>query len=345
MELQPSRSCYAPVTSNKTQVQPRGGQEANNRASENPASAARVSTTACPQCGKTVRRNQKRFLCCVCQDLHHARCKFFRGDFPEIWTCPKCTVSLLPFHGQSDRHFDEDPTITSSEDESARLSDGIVDILNEKACQLRIMHLNTQSMTSTFNEFALTIKTYPLDIITLSETWLKNRRELLEYVSINGYQTEFLHRKAIKGGGVGACIQENIKYKRRKDIEDKQPNIEHLWLEIPGRNSHSKLLLGVMYRSDKILSPIQWLDCLEDLLSHITTSWEGMIVLTGDMNIDLLGNFTPTTGPLLYHAGLHFWFEASCYYAHQSDQILSNAYWPYHHKPALTGHGHWDNPL
>ena len=97
-------------------------------ASENPANAARVSTTACPQCGKTVRRKQKRFLCCVCQDLHHARCtgtcfnlKFFRGDSPEIWTCPKCTLSLLPFHGQSDRQFDEDPTITSSEDESARL--------------------------------------------------------------------------------------------------------------------------------------------------------------------------------------------------------------------------------
>lgn len=68
------------------------------------------------------------------------------------------------------------------------------------------MHLNTQSMVSTFNEFALTVKSYPLDIITLSETWLKNQKELLEYVSLPGYATEFRHREVAKGGGVGAYI-------------------------------------------------------------------------------------------------------------------------------------------
>ena len=29
------------------------------------------SAAACPQCGKPVRRNQKRILCCVCKDLTH----------------------------------------------------------------------------------------------------------------------------------------------------------------------------------------------------------------------------------------------------------------------------------
>ena len=143
-------------------------------------------------------------------------------------------------------------------------------------------------MVSTFNEFALTIQSYPLDIVTLSETWLKNHKELLEYVSIPGYATEFRHRDVIKGGGVGAYIKESIKYKRRKDIEEVKPQLEHLWLEIPGKNRNSRLLLGVMYRSERILTPNVWLEHLEDLLSHILVTWDGLIVLTGDMNIDLL---------------------------------------------------------
>lgn len=50
-----------------------------------------------------------------------------------------------------------------------------------------------------------------------------------------------------------------------------------------------------MYRSNKMLSPSTWLEHLENLLSHVTTSWEGIIVLTGDMNIDLLGNTNTIT--------------------------------------------------
>ena len=32
-----------------------------------------------------------------------------------------------------------------------------------------------------------------------------------------------------------------------------------------------------------------WLVCFEDLLSHITSTWDGMVVLTGDINFDLIG--------------------------------------------------------
>lgn len=39
-----------------------------------------------------------------------------------------------------------------------------------------------------------------------------------------------------------------------------------------------------------MLTPSIWLECLENLLGHITTNWDGMIILTGDMNIDLLGD-------------------------------------------------------
>ena len=32
-----------------------------------------------------------------------------------------------------------------------------------------------------------------------------------------------------------------------------------------------------------------WLECFEDLLSHITSTWDGMVVLTGDINFHLIG--------------------------------------------------------
>ena len=34
--------------------------------------------------------------------------------------------------------------------------------------------MNTQSMTSTFDELQLLLNDYPFDVITLSETWLKD---------------------------------------------------------------------------------------------------------------------------------------------------------------------------
>ena len=91
--------------------------------------------------------------------------------------------------------------------------------------QLKIMHLNTQSMVSTFNELLLTVNSYPLDIVALSATWLREQPQLLDYVSIPGFVTEFLIREGIRGGGVGIYIRENINYKRGRDIENAHPNL------------------------------------------------------------------------------------------------------------------------
>ena len=88
--------------------------------------------------------------------------------------------------------------------------------------------------------------------------------------------------------GVGAYIRNSINFKHRKDIENFQPDLEHLWVEIPGRNRHSKAFVGVMYRSTRILSNSDWLERLETLLGHLTANWDGLLILTGDMNIDML---------------------------------------------------------
>ena len=41
------------------------------------------------------------------------------------------------------------------------------------------------------DEFVTFVHRYNLDIITISETWLKNKKIMLDYVEIDGYEKEF----------------------------------------------------------------------------------------------------------------------------------------------------------
>ena len=69
-----------------------------------------------------------------------------------------------------------------------------------------ICHLNTQSMTSAFDEFQFIVNESKFDIITLSETWLKNDKYLLEYVNLPGSKFSYRNRDEKRGGGVGIYI-------------------------------------------------------------------------------------------------------------------------------------------
>ena len=167
--------------------------------------------------------------------------------------------------------------------------------LEERSQQLKVLHINTQSMTSTFDSLLMTIDRYSFDIITMSETWLNENKLRLQHVTIPGYVQVFNHRDQIKGGGVGAYVKESIDFKRRTDIEKRYPSMEHLWIEIKGRNKRSNLLLGIVYRSDSVMVCSDWLGLFESLLSDLTVAWDGMLLVTGDINLDL---FCPNKPPV-----------------------------------------------
>ena len=120
--------------------------------------------------------------------------------------------------------------------------------LDENRNLLSIVQLNTQSMVSSFDEFTLFVDKYSFDIIAVTETWLKNDPNLLEYVKIDGYNMHYNNRVDRRGGGVGIYIKESIKYKLRDDITRSDQELEHLWIEIEGKNKHSKSLLCVTYQ-------------------------------------------------------------------------------------------------
>lgn len=167
-----------------------------------PVSTNKKSTAPrCNECEKAVAKNQMRCVCSQCFDFIHVKCarisniKEISAAIPMKWTCPRCIGSLLPFYMD---------TISDGEPEYDNGTDDIVtqnlhlDALTEREAQLKVMHINTQSMVSTFDNLLITVKEYPFDIIAMSETWLKDNNLLLQYVTIPGYCHAFRNREKSK---------------------------------------------------------------------------------------------------------------------------------------------------
>jgi hypothetical protein len=137
---------------------------------------SRSFSTICTECQKTVRKNQKRFVCDVCKDFIHASClgvaytNNLNSSQPQCWTCHKCVLSKLPFYGHDILETISVNSLTSDNDND---NDTHLNILNKHVQHLKIMHINTRSMVSTFDHLCLMIERYAFDIITMSETWLK----------------------------------------------------------------------------------------------------------------------------------------------------------------------------
>ena len=91
-----------------------------------------------------------------------------------------------------------------------------------------------------------------------------------------------------RGGGVAAYVRESLKCKIRKDFCSLDTDIEHLWLELQGKNCHSHLLIGAFYQPNfETKSKLEW---LKKLILWIITFhvWNGLLLITGDFNVDFL---------------------------------------------------------
>ena len=118
--------------------------------------------------------------------------------------------------------------------------------LQELKTHIRICHLHIQSVISTFDEFQFMVNESKFDTIALSETWLKNDKHLLEYVSLPG--CKFSYRDEKRGDGVGVYIKDCITYKTRNDIISLDDSLEHLWVEVKDKTKKSPYLIGVVYQ-------------------------------------------------------------------------------------------------
>ena len=110
-------------------------------------------------------------------------------------------MSLLSFYKQRDA--ESEPSI-----EDDFLNTHKNNLLNNKHL-LKILHLNCQSLASTFTEFEAMNYECNFDILTLSETWLTENQNLLNYLELSGYDLNYNNKKNKRGCGVVAYVRES----------------------------------------------------------------------------------------------------------------------------------------
>ena len=130
---------------------------------------------------------------------------------------------------------------------------------------------------------------YQFDIITMSETWLKDNQKLLDYVNIPGCKLEYANRDNKQGGGVGVYIKEIFTYTERKNIINLDKSIEHYWLEVSGINKNSSYLVGIFYQASSTEhDKREWHDHFEEIIAHVPLKWNAVTIVKDDFNIDLI---------------------------------------------------------
>ena len=157
------RPLYYPNSTASRQILLQGGD-----ISLNPG--PRQLKTQCEECEKTIRKNQSSVSCSECMGLRHVKCTNLTS-VSLVFTCNRCLISVLPFHNCPDLNMLDTQTITNSALSEDLTINTHLEALNARYNQLKLVHLNTQSMLSGFDELLVTMQEYPFDIVALSETW------------------------------------------------------------------------------------------------------------------------------------------------------------------------------
>ena len=262
----------------------------------NPGPGLRSRSPKCTECNIGVGSNRKRLQCTTCLSLTHATCSGLTkaqqtkmtSKTVKKWLCKECVFSELPFFHTRD--LDESRNFNH---ENFQVSCLLPTVKNNN--QTSIAHINTQSLLPSMTEFCVMLEISNFDIITLSETWLQDNQEQLDYAEIPGYNCHFKNRTDRRGGGVGIYAKESLRFKIREDLIKHCP-IEVMCTEFCGRNKNNAYLVIVLYQpSSQENEKLLWLDHFETLVANVTTKWNGTIIIAGDTNIDLLGQEKEST--------------------------------------------------
>ena len=130
---------------------------------------ANVRAPKCNTYYKTVRTKSKQLMCEHCKLLVHlnsadVNLKIENLKIARLWSCHSCALRELPLYHQDVLPMNKEEVAVDN------YINTHVTKLQELKTHISICHLNTQSMTSTFDEFQFMVNESKFDIITLSET-------------------------------------------------------------------------------------------------------------------------------------------------------------------------------
>lgn len=179
-----------------------------------------------------------------------------------------------------------------------RSTDGTVNmirVLSKQKKGVKICHINAQSLNCKIDEFRLIFENSLIDIICVSETWLKEKTPD-SLVSLRGYKIFRSDRKT-HAGGVAIFVKDSIKCKfkcknkhpdnntnvlnQNNNVQFDRDKIEYLFVEIASNDK--KLLVGCVYRPNRYIPVDSFMEKLEEL----TIGYSDLII-AGDFNSNLL---------------------------------------------------------
>lgn len=156
---------------------------------------------------------------------------------------------------------------------------------------IKMVHQNIRGLQNNFDELQEFISSLnEIDIISLSETHLLDEDPNESLFELQGYTFIERNRSTGIGGGVSVYIRENVKFKRRTDLE--LGALENIWIEIFVKNSKS-FLFGCFYRppeSSKHL-PKEFNTLFDENITKINEERKEVIIM-GDFNVNYENNQT-----------------------------------------------------
>ena len=154
----------------------------------------------------------------------------------------------------------------------------------ENSNTLSFFHFNSRSLKRNFLNFCECVESLNMhmSIIGVTETWLKEGEEML--ISLPNYTFVGNTRQGKRGGGVGIFIHDNIKFKRRTDLDICNEVVESIFIEV--FNTLKNYIVGVIYKPPQ-QTVKSFIDNIQFPLNTISNERKESIIM-GDFNVDLM---------------------------------------------------------
>ena len=72
--------------------------------------------------------------------------------------------------------------------------------LNEHKNHTLIAHLNAQCLSTSIDKFNVKLNTYGFDIVSISETWLKGNKDVINYLQISDMNSSITTKNILEVG-------------------------------------------------------------------------------------------------------------------------------------------------
>ena len=154
------------------------------------------------------------------------------------------------------------------------------------------LHLNVRSLRNKHDQLLLELSNKNLDVITMSETWLReidssDHYVFPNYVLIRQDRSWIENGKVKKGGGICTYMKSSLNFTETKwsHLKLSSSDIEIQCIEIKYQHTKDVLILNT-YRPPSG-NKKKFIENIQKILDEITRRTNLDVILLGDMNIDI----------------------------------------------------------